>query len=239
MPGGFFVYHADADEKIIYANDITLDIFGCETFEEFLRLVHGSFKGLVYPEDYENISHSIDEQVEASHRNLDHVEYRIIRKDGMLRYVDDYGRLVHTEEYGDVYYVFINDITEIHEERRENTRRAKVIEGLSADFSSIFLFNLEKDIIKPYRLQNELARTLAQESKLTSTGFINREKMFTTYAKQFVIPDDKEIFLRETSKEIILERIQTEPSYTVPYRCTDKNHNLMCKLSLNILLIVQ
>ena len=41
MPGGFFIYLADAEEKIIYANKITLEIFGCETFEEFLKLVNG------------------------------------------------------------------------------------------------------------------------------------------------------------------------------------------------------
>ena len=227
MPGGFFVYHADENEKIIYANDITLEIFGCETFEEFLQLVHGSFKGLVYPDDYDKIANSINVQVEKSTRNLDYVEYRIIRKDGQIRYLDDYGRLVHTEKYGDVYYVFIRDVTEVFEERRENDRRAKVIEGLSAEFSSIFLFNLEKDIIKPYRLENEFSKKLAKILNLTSAGFIDRQKMFAVYAQKYVVPDDMELFLYESSRDRIIERIKNEPSYTVTYRYFDKNNNMM------------
>lgn len=226
MPGGFFIYHADADEKIIYANDITLDIFGCETFEEFSELVHGSFRGLVHPEDYKKISDSIDRQVAESSRNLDYVEYRIIRKDGQIRYLDDYGRLVHTEKYGDVYYVFIRDVTEIFEERRENIRRAKVIEGLSAEFSSIFLFNLEKDIIKPYRLQDDFSKELAEKFNVTPTGFIDRQKMFSIYAQEHVIPEDAELFLYESSRDRIVERIQNENSYTVTYRSTDGENNL-------------
>ena len=227
MPGGFFIYHADKDEKIIYANDITLDIFGCETFEEFLQLVHGSFKGLVYPDDYQKISHSIDKQVAENTRNLDYVEYRIIRKDGQLRYIDDYGRRVQTEKYGDVYYVFIRDVTEVFEERRENERRAKVIEGLSAEFSSIFLFNLEKDIIKPYRLQSDFAKKLAEFLNLSSTGFIDRQKMFAAYAQKYVIQDDVELFLTETSRNRIVERIKNEPSYTVTYRSVGKENDLV------------
>ena len=40
------------------------------------------------------------------------MKYRIIYKDGTVKTVLDYGRFVHTEIYGDVYYVFINDVTE-------------------------------------------------------------------------------------------------------------------------------
>ena len=40
------------------------------------------------------------------------MKYRIICKDGTVKTVLDDGRFVHTEMYGDVYYVFINDVTE-------------------------------------------------------------------------------------------------------------------------------
>ena len=42
MPGGFFVYRADEGEEILYLNDIVLDIFGCDTREEFDALTGGS-----------------------------------------------------------------------------------------------------------------------------------------------------------------------------------------------------
>ena len=43
--------------------------------------------------------------------DIDYVEYRIVCKDGRVKQVRDYGRFVHTELFGDVYYVFVNDIT--------------------------------------------------------------------------------------------------------------------------------
>ena len=35
MPGGFFIYHADENEQIIYANKAMLRIFNCDTMDEF------------------------------------------------------------------------------------------------------------------------------------------------------------------------------------------------------------
>lgn len=35
MPGGFFIYHADENEEIVYANEAVIRIFGCDTREEF------------------------------------------------------------------------------------------------------------------------------------------------------------------------------------------------------------
>ena len=226
MPGGFFIYHADEEEKIIYANKITLDIFGCRTFEEFLQTVHGSFKGLVHPDDYARIEDSINRQIAENESNLDYVDYRIIRRDGMIRYVDDYGRLVKTEKFGNVFYVFIRDITEIFEQRRENIRRAKVIEGLSGDYTAIFLFNLRKDLIRPYLLKSDIPRKLAKEFNLNSTGFVSRKKMFETFADRYIFPDDRGNFLRESSASNIIERIKSEPFYKTTYRYLNENKQL-------------
>ena len=38
MPGGFLIYHAKEEEKIIYANKALLRIFRCDTWEEFHRI---------------------------------------------------------------------------------------------------------------------------------------------------------------------------------------------------------
>ena len=48
----------------------------------------------------------------AGEKDIDRVKYRIICKDGTVKKVLDYGRSVHTEMYGEVYYVVMNDITE-------------------------------------------------------------------------------------------------------------------------------
>ena len=112
MPGGFFIYKAEAPEELLYANKACFDIFGCKDLEEFKNLTGYTFKGMLYPEDYEPVSKSIIEQIEVSEDSMDHVVYRITRKDGRIRWVDDYGHYTDTEMYGGVYFVFISDITE-------------------------------------------------------------------------------------------------------------------------------
>ncbi len=117
MPGGFFIYYADDNEELIYFNRSMMRIFGCETREEFLELTHNSFKGIVHPDDLEEIERSIEEQIRENQYDMDYVEYRIIKKDGTIRWVEDYGHFTHSSMYGDVFYVFIEDATDRLEKR--------------------------------------------------------------------------------------------------------------------------
>jgi len=112
MPGGFFIYHAGGNEELIYINSAVLRIFGCKTKDEFIELTGFTFKGMVYPEDLEKVESSIFQQIENSTNDLDYVEYRIVQKDGSIRWIEDYGHFMHTEMYGDIFYVFIEDATE-------------------------------------------------------------------------------------------------------------------------------
>ena len=111
LPGGFFVYQASGREQLITFNRELLKIYKCQTEEEFLELTGNSFKGMVHPEDLDVVECDICNQIKKE-RDIDRVKYRIICKDGAVKKVLDYGRFVHTEMYGDVYYVFMNDITE-------------------------------------------------------------------------------------------------------------------------------
>lgn len=58
-PGGFFIYHADGNEELIYANTAMVSIFGCDSREDFEACVGNSFRGLVHPEDLEQVEQSI------------------------------------------------------------------------------------------------------------------------------------------------------------------------------------
>ena len=121
LPGGFLIYNADGKEEIIYANKALIRMFGCDTFKEFIALTNNSFKGLVYSEDVEAVENSIKQQIKH-HDDLDYVEYRIQRKDGSLRWVEDYGHYVQTRTMGNIFYVFITDATEkINKKNLERT----------------------------------------------------------------------------------------------------------------------
>lgn len=111
LPGGFFVYYAEGDEELITFNQELLKLYKCQNEEEFIELTGNSFKGMVHPDDLKLVESDISSQIKQE-RDIDRVKYRIICKDGTEKKVMDYGRFVHTEMYGDVYYVFLNDITE-------------------------------------------------------------------------------------------------------------------------------
>ena len=129
MPGGFFIYSNDEEQRLLYVNDVMLDIFGCKDLDEFTDLTGNTFKGLVHPDDYEKINASIYKQIAKNDKEMDYVEYRITRKDGTIRWVDDFGRLAHSKAYGDVFYVFLRDITDFHDAREENMRLKKLVKA--------------------------------------------------------------------------------------------------------------
>ena len=151
MPGGFYIYKADETEELISFNDIVIKIYGCESREEFISHTGGSFKGMVHPDDLGNVEKIISDQVESDEQKFDHVEYRIIRKDGRLAWVDDFGRLVNTIEYGLVYYVFIQDVTERRKIQADNLRMELELasEKNLIDARNEFLFNVSHDIRTP------------------------------------------------------------------------------------------
>ena len=76
--------------------------------------INNSFQGLVYPEDLNRVQWEIHEQVKHSDTNMDYIRYRIIRKDGSIRWIDDIGHLEDSGSSDDtkLFYVFISDITD-------------------------------------------------------------------------------------------------------------------------------
>ena len=153
MPGGFFIYKAAQPEELLYVNRATLDIFGCEDLAQFRELTGFTFRGMLHPEDYPLVSESILEQIAASGDSMDYVEYRIIRRDGAVRWVDDYGHYTETEAFGGIYYVFISDITEKRERMESDLAvRQAVIEALSESYHTVWLItDVENETFSLYR----------------------------------------------------------------------------------------
>lgn len=111
MPGGFFIYNAEGDEELLFANDACLRIFGCGTLDQFKELTGFTFPGMVHDDDIDEVEASILEQIKHDKHKMDYVEYRIVAADGSIRWIEDYGHYVSTEA-GNFFYVFINDATD-------------------------------------------------------------------------------------------------------------------------------
>ena len=128
MSDGFFIYLAEGEERILYANPPIIQMFGCKTATEFKQLTGNTFTGFVHPEDIQRVEWEIKRQIEETDRNMDYIRYRIVRQDGEIRWIDDVGHL-EVSEYIDgpeVFYVFVSDITD---EITEAEKQALILES--------------------------------------------------------------------------------------------------------------
>lgn len=160
FPGGFFVYRADGDEELIHVNEDVLRIFGCN-LDEFKKLTGYSFKGIVYFEDLNRVEESILKQIRTNPYKLDYVEYRIKRLDGEIRYVEDFGRLVETEE-GKFYIVFISDITEKYK------RNIKYKENVENELK----YRIKYDVLTDLYNKNEFVKIVGEKLDIKNESYI-------------------------------------------------------------------
>ncbi len=227
LPGGFLVYEAGGGEKILYANKALLRIFKCKSFKEFLSLTGGSFKGVVHPDDLEEVEASIAEQIEQSAYDLDYVEYRIICKDGTVRMVEDYGHFAKTQA-GDVFYVFISDATEkINRRFQERLQRLEIIEGLSVNYDSILYFDLENDTVLPYRLSDRMKDQFNEQWKVRKYNELIKE-----YIAEWVYPDDRISVTESLSPEYMCRVLSGAPTYYFNYRCVQRGEIIHLQLRI-------
>ncbi len=236
IPGGFLIYRADGDEEIIYANKGLLRMFGCDTGEEFRALTNNSFRGMVLPEDLDAVEESIRRQIASSQYDLDYVEYRVRRRDGQIRWLEDYGHFVRSETMGGLFYVFVGDATEkrvrfqLEQEKsmqnlietydkeralinQEYLRRLEVIEGLSVDYESIFYIDLLADIVLPYRLSPRTQPTFGARFQMGVYTAFMRE-----YIGRWVFAEDREKVARLTAPAQVREALKQSETTYVNYR---------------------
>jgi len=149
LPGGFFIYEAEGDEKIIFAETNVVKLFDCETYEEFLDYVGGSFKGMVHPDDLHKIENQIEAQTTYADKRHDYVRYRILTKAGIVRYIEDFGHLLHWANGKSFYYVFIVDVdqNEFYNVNSNSYAEAEVLannretDNLTGLFNMAFFYN--------------------------------------------------------------------------------------------------
>lgn len=226
MPGGFFIYRADGDEELIYCNQALIRLFGCDDLEDFKALTGYRFTGLVHPDDIGKVEQSIWLQIEESQYDLDYVEYRIVQKDGTVRWVEDYGHYVKTEE-GGLFYVFVADATEKRQQQmaekaealqavnEELRRRLRMIEGFSIGYESIFYVDLDEDLLRPYQTSRR-GEAVVPPDKPGSF-----EQSIKKYIDTWVHPDDREAMTQAAGVANIKERLGKDRTFHTTYRVVE------------------
>ena len=109
LPGTLLVYKANETHEIIFVSDDISKIFECDSVQDFMRFTGGSFANIVYPEDIEEVDKIINHQLKQS-GGYDYITYRIITKNGRIKEIEDWGKFVHDEELGDLFYVYLHDM---------------------------------------------------------------------------------------------------------------------------------
>ena len=219
MPGGFFIYKKEMPEELLYANRAVLNIFGCKNLEEFKELTGYTFKGMLHPDDYDTVSETIQRQVQENEEFMDYVEYRIIRRDGAVRWVDDYGHYTDTEAYGGIYYVFISDITEKHE-RMESDKiiQQALIDALSESYRALWLLtDPESDDYERY-IRNEEGILVPDKPELNGKDLADYAEIREYYIRNTVVPEDQERLRAELSRDRILSRLKERPHFSISYQ---------------------
>ncbi len=216
MPGGFFIYKAEQPENLIYANKPVFDIYGCANLEEFKALTGFTFRGMVYPEDYDRISASIVQQIDTSEDHMDYAEYRITRRDGKIRWVDDYGHYCETKAYGGIYVVFISDITEKREQREyDKATRDAVISTLTNAYNTVWLIEdvvTEKSSL--YHTDMDAAHAEAIRNALSHARYTDTK---TEYVATMVAEEDQARMQEEIGLPYILKQFETRDQFSVNF----------------------
>ena len=219
MPGGFFMYQAAKPEKLLYVNQAVIDIFGCDDLEDFKALTGYTFKGMIHPDDYSSATSSIVEQIGTNKEGLDHVEYRIVRKDGEVRWIEDYGHYTESSEYGGIYYVFITDVTEERREQEgQRAEREKMITALAADYRGVYYVELDTNDAVCYQKHSEILDGLNVGEH---TDF---QKTSVEYGKRYVNEQYLDEFMAFIEPEAIRRGLESERVVSFRYLA---NHNNM------------
>ena len=205
-----------------------LRLFRCDTMEEFRTLTGNTFKGIVHPNDLERVEKHIANQIADDLQALDYVEYRIIRKDGEICWVEDFGHLVHDDAEGDIFYVFVSDITErikrldrervIHQEMIDaassrERQYMEMIQALSMDYSNVYRVNLDKDTVQAFRMSNAITKNFGNRFQEGSY-----KDLIHFYVQTAVYEPDREMLLEYAAPEHLMQVLEGVRSCAVNYR---------------------
>lgn len=109
VPGAFILCRAN--QEILLANDAVIKLCECSDERDFKLLTGNTLKGMVHPDDWEIVCSALADRSADSYIEKE-ITYRILCKDGIVKYVTDLGKLVHTKQFGDLFYIVLGDASE-------------------------------------------------------------------------------------------------------------------------------
>lgn len=127
IPGGFKI--CENKTQFVYISPQLPRMFGY-SMEEFQNISNGDIYGCMYEGDRERVKNTFDNM--SSENESYTVKYRVVCKDGSVKWISDYGKNVIQRDGSEKYYSFVLDIneqellTELLEQERKQYRDALV-----------------------------------------------------------------------------------------------------------------
>lgn len=214
--GGLFIYKADKSNELLYANKAVCDIFGCESKEDFKKFSGFTLRGMIHPDDYSSVCDSVEKQIHDNNTEQDFVEYRIIRKDGEIRWVNYYGQYMGTDNEHSLCFVFISDNTDMHRQAESDKAvRSTVIEALTKVYDSVWLINdIQTQQFELFRVDEQMVHLIPTQEAVKIKKYYDA---FVFYSK-LVLEEDRQRFLDAVTPENIITNTQDKLIYSVPFR---------------------
>ena len=216
MNSGLFIYKADDSEELVYANKAVCDIFGCDSLEDFKAYTGSVFRGMIHPHDYQSVLDSIRKQLYEDRSEHDFVEFRIIRKNGEIRWVNYYGQLLEAESNNRYYIVFFTDNTDLHRQAESDKAvRTAVIEALTRSYDSVwFIKDMETQQFELFRVDDKTVHLIPTMEAVKIKRFYDAFVFYSGY----VLEEDRQRFIEAVTPEKIITNTEGKPVYSVPFR---------------------
>lgn len=201
--GEFCITQWDMDSNSIYYSDNLYTLLGCEpqsfepTIENFLQFVH--------PDDRNIVHEGVEKAIQES--NTYPRFYRIIRKDGELRYFRSMGKFISDNNNNIKTHIgIIKDITQMH---LINIKLEEKNHDLEQSISELESFNrvASHDLQEPLRkIQTIISRISEKEFLImTEAGKEYFEKILTSVNHMRTLIDDLLLFSRTNKTEKVFE----------------------------------
>ncbi len=155
VPGGYHRCGTTGGFKLEFVSNSFVEIVGW-TREEIANELNNDFINIVAPEDREFF---MSHEAALVRDGRISVAYRICRKDGTRRWVQD--STIRTEKFGEVFYqCTLADITDYVEKLNEEKKKAEA----SSLAKSTFLFNASHDIRTPMNAIKGFTRIIEENA---------------------------------------------------------------------------
>ena len=107
MPAAAFVCRVEGNRELLFANHKLVELFECESVEDFMEYTGSVFDGLVSQTQFRSIYKEVVLQVYEKKQTTGRLFYHIVTKNGNICLVEEHWTLVQDPEEGALFYCFM------------------------------------------------------------------------------------------------------------------------------------